>query len=160
MVFSPARLNLTWHYSQVVLLVWIALLSLPQRWAEGQKMVQEMEGATFYTALILGLDPQEPQFCSLLLWIFCLFFSSPFFSTPFLPPKYSLEQGLETWDSFPVNVPVTIARVSSDPVNICVQSRKSSWGILHPLVRGAGLGSGLSLLGELQLYFWRGWGVL
>lgn len=106
MVLSPARLNLTCHCFQAVLLVWIALLSLPQRWAEGQKMVQEMEGATFYAALILGLDLQEPRFCSLLLWVFAFFFPL-LFPTPSLPPKYSLEQGLETRDSFPVNVSVT-----------------------------------------------------
>lgn len=112
MVFSPGRLNLTWQYFQEVLLIWIALLSREKArlclkdelWGPKKKEKKEkgrkwVPSSTL--ALILQHRCKEHLLCSLLSWIFCLFFFLPDKSSP-LSPKYSLEQ--ETRDS-QVDVP-------------------------------------------------------
>lgn len=96
-----------------------------------------MKGTRFYTALLLGLDLRG-TLVLLLVPLNLLPFFPLLFSTFPLPPKYSLEQGLKTRAVFLVNVPVPKLRSCScvsDPVNICVQSRKSWRGRLerpHP----------------------------
>lgn len=117
--------------------------------------MQGTEGTRLFTALVLGLDLQGVSVLLLApLNLLPFFFSFLLFSTPPFPPKCSLEQGLQT-RGHPWRVSLLpgcgIAHVVSDPVNICVQSRKSLRGRLEDvLVRGVMLRLGVSFLGNTR----------
>lgn len=115
MVFSPARLNLTWQYSPVVLLVWIALLSREKvrpclrEELRGKKKKKWSQETRFYMVLVLGLSLQRTSVLLLPpLNILPFIFLSFLFSVPPCPPKYSLEhRDWKTRDLSLGNVPVS-----------------------------------------------------
>lgn len=151
MVFSPARLYLTWQYFQVVLLISIALLSYEKVrpclwWAQGQK-----KGTRFYTALISGLDLQGTVVLLLAALNLLLFFPLYFFLLLFfLNIHWSRGWKPVICSWWTCCLPSCgIACVVSDSVNICMQSRKSSRGRLEwshstPQSEGQGSGHGFS----------------
>lgn len=141
MVFSPGRLNLTWQYFQEVLLIWIALLSREKArlclkdelWGPKKKEKKEkgrkwVPSSTL--ALILQHRCKEHLLCSLLSWIFCLFFF--FLISPLLfllNIHWSRKPGIPRWMSQLSSC--GFFHAISDPVTICVQSgvQEEGWSV-------------------------------
>lgn len=167
MVFSPARLNLTWQCFQAVLLTSIALLSCEEArpcLRDELRDRKKVPDSTQHSSQ--GLICKELWFCSLLHWIFCFFFSLFFFYSFILNIHWSRDWKPVICSWWVCCFPSCgIAYIVFDSVNICVQSRKSSRGrsewshpIALPSQRGKAQGRAFSPGESWNQCFLKGWG--